>query len=284
MKSYREIWADRVSKELQKANGFPGVVASAEAKGGRFIDWHLLAMPELAVSSNFELFIEVAIGAWSHPYKELFLSWAEQAAELALTDPRFDIEADNSRKGWKNSGSYPGNHGVILGIFALVKAMKRNSEPMATQLIQAAKELETSALNARGQAWNTHIVQGGYLRAVQFLMIAGQADAARAMLTVRRSFKYVDEHRRWLQNVLDLIPEDPQLHTASAEERSTFEERFDVIRDPDFRTVPSFDDSDKHLGQDVMQLRLDLALIRQRYVLGETIAGRWEDVFYAISA
>lgn len=284
MKSYREIWTGIVSRELQKPNGFPGVVASAEAKGGRFVDWHLLAMPELAVSSNFELFIEVAIGNWSHPYRELFLSWTEQATELALGDPRFGIESDNARKGWKNPGSFPGNHGVILGISALVQAMKRDSEPVASQLIQAAKELETSALHAKGRAWSSHIVQGDYLRAVQFLMIAGQADAARTMLTVRRSFKYVDEHRRWLQNVLDFIPQGSQFHRASGEERSTFDQRFDAIRDPNFQIVPSSDDSDKHLGQDVMQLRLDLALIRQRYVLGETIVERWEDAFNAISA
>lgn len=114
-------------------------------------------------------------------------------------------------------------------------------------------------------------------------MIAGKADIARSALQTRRNFKYVNAHRQWLVNVLDFIAPGAQFHQATAEQTMLFDSQFDIIRNPAFKTVPPNDLSDRHLGQDLMQLRLDLAIIRQRYIVGQPISGNWETIFSSIS-
>lgn len=280
---FRDAWNKFVLANIQSATGFSSIVAAEEQNGGRFANWHRVTLPELAVGMNYELFIEVAIGAWHHPYKTLFLQWTQESANLALADPRFSIQSENSRNGWKNPGIFPGNHGVVLAISSLAEAIERNADPDVLKLAEAADEIKMCGLQMRGGDWNTYIAQGQYLRAIQLFMIAGKADLARSALQTHRNFKYVNAHRQWLVNVLDFIAPGAQFHQGTAEQTMLFDSQFDIIRNPAFKTVPPNDLSDRHLGQDLMQLRLDLAIIRQRYIVGQPISGNWETIFSSIS-
>lgn len=283
MISFKDSWNKSVSEKIQSPTGFPGILAAAEKRGGRSVDWHRVALPEVAVAMNYELFLEVAIGAWHHPFKEIFLQWTRESVELALGDPRFDIESANSRHGWKNPGSFPGNHGFVLAVASLIKAIEQNSDPDALNLSEAADEIITGALQTKGKAWNTYIVQGEYLRAVQLLIIAGRTDFAKSALQTRRGFKYVESYRQWIQSILSFIPSGAKFYEATADQKSIFDKKFDAVRDPSFTTVTPDDPSDKHLGQDLMQLRLDLAIIRQKYILGRPVAENWQHIFSSIS-
>lgn len=280
---FRNTWNKVVSEKILSASGFSSILEDAKQDGGRFANWHRVTLPELAVAMNYELFLEIAIGAWHHPYKTLFLQWTRESADLALADPRFNIQSENSRNGWKNPGIFPGNHGVVLAISTLAEAIERNSDPDSGKLVEAADEIKLWGFQLKAKEWNTYIMQGGYLRAIQLLMIAGKTDLARSALQIRRNFKYVNAHRQWLDTILSFIPPGAPFHQATDDQKLLFDSQFDVIRNPAFTTVLPKDMSDKHLGQDLMQLRLDLAIIRQRYILGQPISGNWEMIFSSIS-
>lgn len=232
----------------------------------------------MAAEVDLDGAINIAIADWSSPYLKLFLDWANEGAVRALHDPRFSIESSDSRKGWKIKGVFPGNHGATLAAAALARAMSDDAAPDHDMLVQAAREILQTVLESKGADWDNQIEQGRYVRAIQLLLIAGEPAEAKTLFKTRRNLKHVQLLYRWLEGVASSIPEGAQLHIATEAEQAHFAERFDLIRDPKYTPAPLTENMGGHIGQNLMLLRLELALIKQRYVLGQPYAGCWRDI------
>ena len=278
MATYRAEWTARVKGRLNAADGFPGIVEDELAAGGACANWNMKANPQGTAERFLEAAISIAIGEWQHPYRQLFLGWANESAEKALNDPRFSIESSDSRKGWKIKGVYPGNHGATLAAAALARAMSDDAVPDGDMLVQAAHEILQTALESKGPDWDDHIEQGRYVRAIQLLLIAGETAEARALFKTRRGLKRVQLLYRWLEGVVEGIPDAAPSHAATEVQSAHFSERFDLIRDPSYAPAPLTDNMGGHIGQNLMLLRLELALIKYRFVLGQPYAGQWRDI------
>lgn len=281
---FRPAWRQAVSERLEATDGYGASVVRVHEQGGIFANWSLLGSPQSPAIRHLDYAVKIACGAWNHPYQHLFLDWANQTAERALADPRFEVtESTRIVRGWKVEGVYPGNHGETLAAAVIARAMQ-DDEPLNWDLcVQAAREIAQTALESKGADWDDWTTQGSYLRAVQLLVIAGETDEAKALFKIKRSFKHVSIYFEWLKAFVMEIPEDAPMHVASRSLAQHFDERFDIYRDPQYRPAPSDDTMGGHLGQNLMLLRLELALIKQRYVLGKTSRGHWEQIVGLIS-
>jgi hypothetical protein len=283
MQSFHQKWQGVVAEQLESPRGFPGVLAYVKERGGRFANWHMMTMPASSVENDLDSAALIACGSWGHPYQHLFLSWANEAADRALADPRFNIEAQNSRNGWRNAGIYPGNHGLTLASTALVRAMRDDAAPDSTMLTQAADEIvQTYDRDTPASMWN-ETAQGPYLRAVQLLVVAGEVGKAKLLLKTRRTFRRTSDHHDWLRAFILSIPDGLTEHTADDVCAAQFQGRFDLLRDPSFRPPSGSDKAGGQLGQSLMTLRLELALIKWRYVLGQPILGHWRNIIGLIA-
>lgn len=283
-RSYRNEWCKRVVDRLDIDDGYKGSVAYVESEGGVFANWDLLSMPESAALNYLEYAVKIACGAPNHPYQHLFLEWANQVSDRTLADPRFEVEARNSRNGWRIPGVYPGNHGETLAVAALARAMRDDEAPDHDDLVQSANEVSQTALEFQGSEWNHFITQGKYLRAIQLLLIAGELEQAKALFKTRRNFKYVKNLAEWLKSFMLALPNQAATHVADTQLAEHFDQLFDLIRDPSYDTPKPSDASGAQLGQNLMLIRLELALIKQRYVLGLPFRGQWQQIIGLISA
>lgn len=276
-------WTEQVTQRLDIADGYPGIISYVEQGGGIFANWEKRTMPASLSGEYMDYALKIACGAWSHPYQHLFLDWANQTVDRTLLDPRFDIEASNPRNGWRTPGVYPGNHGATLAVAAMAHAMRDDEAPDHDMLVQAAEEITQTSIESKGSDWD-EFAQGGYLRAIQLLLIAGEVDQAKAMFKIRRGFKYVKHLAEWLKTFTLALPDHATTHVADENLAAHFDQQFDMLRDPAYKLPSGSDETGVHLGQSLMPIRLELALIKQRYVLGLPYRGQWQHIVGLISA
>lgn len=296
--SYRGSWHASIDESLShKKNqwgmvaGYPGVMKQVEEKGGRFVTWHLSTMPALNVEMDLDSAINIACIYPTHEYAKTFLSWANEAADRALSDIRFTYDPDEERakgnpdplvnRGWKVPGIFPGNHGSTLAAACFARAMRDNSALDEASLLLAADEIAQSALDTTSQEWS-EISQSDYLRCIRLALIAGRVDKAQAFFkNCRRKFKFTQEHYTWLHKLCSEI-ETANDGALDASSFDAFQAFFDLVRNPDIRQVGNAKQGNA-VSTNISLLRLELALIKQRYVLRQPIEGNWTSVLGLIS-
>jgi hypothetical protein len=278
--NFKNAWRGHVQTEIE-GKGYGGlnkVVRDKESQG--FYgdgDWSRLARPQ-GLSEDLRTAVEIACGDFSHPYVRKFLDWAIEGLEKALSDSRFESD-DELQRGWKIAGIYPGNHGQVLSATALAQAMRSNTEIDASLLVQGAREIAETELEA-GSYWSQ--AQSGYMRAINLFLIAGEVAEAKTMFKTRKKFAHTQQHFDWLKTFVMAIPDqspnvltDPAMH-------QHFQGKFDMYRNPAY--VPlSKDENGGNWNGDVSLLRLELALIKHRYLLGRPLHGEWETIIQHIS-
>lgn len=296
MSSLHDVWAELVSQGLTKSDeGYRGSIRYAEEKGGVFATWHLLDAPE--TNYYFEYAIDIGCIAWRHPYRTLFLDWAVQIADRALADPRWELTEEDiaatrhlRKKGdpvprwWKKEGIYPGNHGETLRNSVLAHAMQEDAEPDRALLAQAGREIIEGVTQKKRHHWD-QIEQSAVLRGVHLLLIAGEvAEAKKAISLKRRGFAWIQHYYDFLKAFVLAIPDDAPHIVTDPAQIAAFEAWFDKLRDPHYR-APSWRDGKGEVLFGVGALwRLELALIKQQYLLGKPYAGQWQPVCELISA
>lgn len=299
--SYRNAWQASIDEALSnKKNqwgmiaGYPGVMRRVESEGGRFTTWHLSTMPALGVEIDLDSAIDISCIYPTHEYAQIFLSWANEAADRALSDIRFTYDPDEERakgnpdplvnRGWKVPGIFPGNHGSTLAAACFARAMRDNSALDDDSLLIAAEEIAESALDTTSSEW-TEMPQSDYLRCIRLALIAGRVDKAQAFFkNCRRKFKYTHEHYLWLHGLCKGV----EVAQSSAEGRleaavvQMFQNFFDQVRNPAIRSVGTAKEGNA-VCTNISLLRLELALIKQRYVLQRTYEGNWKAILGLIS-
>jgi hypothetical protein len=276
--NFKSKWRTLVEADLADEEGWRKVVEKREKKGfyGNG-DWSKLAMPE-GLDCNFIYAVEIALGESSHPYVEKFLRWAIEGLEKALIDPRFETD-DAGLRGWKVEGIFPGNHGQVLVALALARAMRDNSEPDSAMLAQGAREIAQTELES-GSYWSQG--QSGYMRAINLLLIAGEVAEAKAMFKTRKKFAHTQQHFDWLKAFVMAIPDQPPHVLVDPAMHRHFQGKFDMYRNPSY-VAPSKDDRGGNLSGSTTMLRLELGILKQRYVLGLPFNGQWERIVGHVS-
>lgn len=296
--SYKSVWRASIDElMLSKKNqwgmveGYAGIFDLYEKNGGKFVNWNLLKLPASAVESDLDHYITISCIYPTHEYAKTFLSWANEAADRALSDIRFTYDPDEERakgnpdplvnRGWKVPGIFPGNHGSTLAAACFARALRDNSVLDDASLLLATDEIAQSALDTTAQEWS-ETPQSDYLRCIRLALIAGRVDKAQAFFkNCRRKFKFTQEHYTWLQNLCKGIEaaEGGGLDAAAAE---AFQNFFDQVRNPAIRSVGEAKNGSA-VCTDVSLLRLELAIIKQRYILRMPLAGHWKEVLGLIS-
>lgn len=299
--SHKETWRTSIDEALEVKKdrfglwaGYPGIMAGTEKRGGPFSEWHLLFTPDGPCGRFLDSTIDIACVYPAHPYVATFLSWANEAADRALTDIRFTYDPDEERlkgnpdplakRGWKIPSIFPGNHGSTLAAACFARAMRDNSALDDASLLLAADEIAQSALDTTPQEWS-EIPQSDYLRCIRLALIAGRVDKAQAFFkNCRRKFKFTQDHYNWLQNLCKGIEVAQSgaggvLDAAAVE---SFQNFFDQARNPAIRAVGEAKNGSA-VCTNISLLRFELAIIKQLYVLRMPLAGHWKHVLGLIS-
>lgn len=290
--TFHQSWMDREKQQLEVKHGYPGIIERAKKEGGRFVTWHQLHMPSGPVERDLDSVIDIGCVFPAHPYYSVFLTWACEAADRALSDPRFDIDAEAERSkgmvgwqkliGWKTEGVYPGNHGTTLAAACFARALRDGSELDLAALLLAGDEIAESSLYGGSKFWDL-ISESEYLRCVRLALVAGNVEKAQYFLkNIRRKFKHTFVHQEWLQALANAISAAPG---APLGEESTahFQAFFDQVREPACRQLPKNQTGGINLHANLSILRLELAIIKQRYILAKPLVGNWQQVLSLIS-
>lgn len=288
--SYRSHWEKQVNENMEVKKdrwgglaGYPGILEQIKRKGGCFVDWHLLHLPQGPAERNLDSALHIGCVFPTHPYYAIFLAWANEGADRALSDPRFAIDPEVTRGvvGWKVEGVYPGNHGATLAAARLARALQGNSELDAASLLLACDEIAESALAGGSKMWD-YIAQSEYLRCIRLSLVAGDVEKAQFFLkNIRRKFKHTFEHQAWLQALVNAISESGGKAPNEAAAQH-FQQFFDKVREPDYK-LPSNQPGGINLFANLSLLRLELAIIQQRYLMAQPLAGNWSQVLALIS-
>ncbi len=274
MISRRQEWLETFAKDMLPKGGYPSIVDNTQ-KEGVFLDWGRMKAP-CTGDYWLNVAIDAACGDCNHPYVYQFIDWSITCCERSLIDPRFEIESEDQKKGWKND-SYLDRHGLTLETLALANAFKHNADIDADRLIQAAQERTQFALNTAH--WD-YMEQFRYLVYAQFHLIVGRVDLAREQLKTRKKFKQVQRYYDWLKAFINAIPDEGVITDIATIE--AFQDRFDEIRSPLYQLSSDFKNG-LAVSYSRPQLRLQLALIKQRYIIGKPLAGNWQAVIGYIS-
>jgi hypothetical protein len=275
MHRYREKWRLRLQKDLGP-EGWGDVIRSQE-RVGIFANWKRNWDPGGTAEHYLRSAVEILCGDPHHPYAQTFLNYASQIVERAYEETeRWQPTGD-----WGNPEGLVGSiRGSLLRAKAITEAITKNAQPEARLLTEAAAFILTDCREARGPKWWTELEQSSFLSAVQLLLIAGDITAAKDMFNWRKSFKRTQIYHDWLKQFTLAIPDDG--NPVDDEMRTHFDAFFDVVRDPDW-VSPKGKDSGYNILADHTILRLQLALIKRRFILGAPVAGHWDDVIDLIA-
>lgn len=281
-----------VNRQINDSDGYSRIIEKTQASGGIFSDWARLAMPDGPAVRYLSYGVEILCVHPRHKFGEIFLAWSIECASAALNDGRFNLDPDAERcndgydskksRGWRIKGIYPGNHGKTLAAACFARALRDNSELDTSALRQAGDDIVISSLHGGSSTWD-YIAQSEYLRCVRLALTAGDVAHAQFLLkNVRRKFKHTFVHQEWLQELANGIS---AANGASLPQDliQNFEAFFDRVRQPQAR-LPSNQPGGVNLSGNLSLLRLELALIKQRYVVRQPLAGNWNSILGFISA
>ena len=279
--NFKDAWRTKATTDIagQSYGGWGRVVEKRERVGFYCSDdWPRLASPE-GLDLDLKIAVDIALGDFQHLYVRKFLGWAIEGLEKASIDPRFGTD-DPKVRGWKVEGTFPGNHGQVLVALALARAMRDDAEPDSAMLAQGAREIAQTELLESGTYWGE--AQSGYMRAINLLLIAGEVAEAKAMFKTRKKFAYTQQHFDWLKTFAMAIPDQPPHVLTDPAPHHHFQGKFDMYRNPAY-LPPSKDDHGGNLTGSITLLRLEIALLKQKYILGQPVSGHWSDVITHIS-
>lgn len=276
MVELKSAWEREVQARLTADDGIAEVIKRVEKRGGIFVGWERLWAPASPAKERLSTAIYIGCGSWHAPEKLIFLDWSIELAKKALSDPRFEISEGNSQKAWKQADEYPGNHGETLAVLCIAKAFREDEEPDSEALAKAALQIVETALAGD---WD-EITQSRYLEAIHLLMICEKVAEAKRLLKTNRKFKFTQAHFEWLSEFADAIPDKPPHNISKQEAIKSFNLKFDYLRHPMYKRSKN---PGEYLGIENSIHRLEIALLKQKYVLNLPYAGRWQQIFSLIS-
>jgi hypothetical protein len=273
MPSLQAKWRQHFQQNLLP-EGWGDVIEKIE-RNGLFSNWRRISDPGGFAETYLGFAVEVSCGDLEHPYAEKFLQYATEITNRALDETdRWQETGD-----WGNPDGWPGRlRGTLLRAKEFVNALRCNVDPNPASLVEAAQLILSESRAHSSKLW-TEVEQSIYLSAIELLLIAGDIPAAGEAFKWRRSFQLTRPYYDWLKALttaipFDELPIDPKLQLH-------FDDLFDKVRDPSWGFSKPGESG--CIVEDHNILRIQLALIKQRILFRQPIAGHWSDVIRLIA-
>ena len=253
----RESWRARLAHDLNDPQGWTPVVSRREA-GSLFAHWLRVKDPGLAIGGELQCALTIALGDFDHPYVAKFLGYAKQVSDRANAElERWSEEGD-----WGNRKYTRAN---FLRHKAYADAWIENRTPDVALLSECAALMHYSALKEyKGSGLWSEPTQSEVLAAVQSALVAEDFETARALLKIKKTFKYTQRMYDWTQHVVALVVAEPRDTLAL---NAALREVFDRVRAPDWKFAkwtPA--ETEFVFIESLPILRIQLALLIFKYV------------------
>ena len=268
--SWQAAWRDWFEEGMAHEHGLPALHAKYPTK----IDENVTktTLPGATAAYAFEYVIDIGCVDPDHPYVSDFLGWTIQMAEAML--------ANTSRWETRWAVLRPGQHSLLTGVLALAYGMRDENEPDATLLDISRQDAILAFDEARGKTWMAPNAQAEYLRSVQFCLVGGGVSSAAQMLRGKRRFGWTQHWYDLLAALIQNLEATDGQRVTQTDVISAFDKLFDTVRAPKYQRNK---DKGKGMGSPRALIRLQLAIIRHKYIHGRPVAGCWRDILKSIS-
>ena len=218
-------------------------------------------LPGSTAEYAFAYAIDIGCVEPEHPYVRDFLAWTIEMGEEMLGDtPRWETQ-------W--TVLMHAKRRLLSAVLALAYGMRDNAEPDAALLKASRDDAMAAFEEATGGNWDEG-AQSGYLSSIQLCLIEGEVAIAAQMLRCKRRFAPTQEWYDWLAGLVDNIEASGNGHLTDAAAIQAFDGLFDLVRDPKYK---SRKEKGQHMLISRLFLRLQLAILRHKYIDGGPVAG-----------
>jgi hypothetical protein len=259
MATYRADWNDEIHRRLDSERSIP--LVHSWYVGGKYTvegDIRLTKDPGSTASHPLSYAIDIGCVFPDHPFVRDFADWTVRFSELALADA----------EKWQTVWSGGWNRPRLLKVYAEIDYT----------LIGQSRDLAIDfGMTLTGELWGGPF-EADYLSAVQACLAIGDVNGARLMMRKRRTYLTSKTWHAMLSKFAEAARTLPVGTVVTGEEADRFRHIFDLIRAPKASTASA----GFYIGK-VSMLRLELALINRRYILGKPLAGAWREVLLSIS-
>ncbi len=267
--TWHTAWHDSLASRMDSKLGLPAVHANYPADNPDRVKQTTL--PGATVTSAFSYVIDIGCVYPDHPYVRDFLTWTIEMGEAMLSD----VER------WATQWAVLGRaqRSRLEGVLALACGLRDGSEPDRDRLNACRDDAVAAYAEAAGENWDER-AQSDYLVAIQFCLIGGNVAGAREMLGAKRRFALTQQWHDWLAAFVRHIAVASNGRVVDAIAVDAFDEFFDRIRDPGFKPAKQ---KGKWMSVSLPLLRIQLAILRHKYIAGGAISGCWSRILLSIA-
>jgi hypothetical protein len=228
-------------------------------------------LPGTTVATAFGYVVDIGCVDPDHPYVRDFLTWTIDMGEA--------IRGDAER--WKTRWAVLGHaqRSRLNGVLALAYGLRNDSAPDPVRLKASRDDAMVAYAETKGKNWDERD-QSEYLVAIQFCLIGGDVSVAREMSGVKRKFGLTRQWHDWLATFVAHIEAAANGRVTDAAVVNAFDEFFDRVRDPRFKRVK---EKGKWMSVSLPLLRIQLAILRHKYIYGGAVAGCWSQILRSIA-
>ena len=167
----------------------------------------------------------------------------------------------------------------VYTVYALGRSMLGECELDLSLISQASHDREFTALSKNHFPW-TQFGQCDFHEAVLLALVAGDVARAASLMTFKKNFTHVKEMRAAMVKLVRDIARAPEkMLTPNSDESLAFQALYDDFRTPDMNEVFA---KYPNLRPPAI-VTICLALIKERYVVGNTGSPNWLRVFASVS-
>lgn len=224
-------------------------------------------------------------------HEGLYLSYAEFDEQVSTAYLQVSLDIANAilalpqseTERWNGEDLYTELYHSSISIDKLLLESLLDNEGIdMDELACFSKALLNYLKTYKGRLWEG-VNESKYLSSVWHLMIAGQLKDAKAHLSVRKSFRYTENLYNWTKQLNKLLIEQQSGAEVGAEINTMFDEVFDVIRSPYWKTDRQKEENRFSITMNPNYVRLQLAIIRWLYVEKQPLKGHWNEVLTQVS-
>ncbi|WP_201509640.1 hypothetical protein [Psychrobacter alimentarius] len=234
-------------------------------------------MPSFSVRRYLEEAIYLIFTKFDEQVSTAYLQVSLDIANAILALPQSETER------WNGEDLYTELYHSSISIDKLLLESLLDNEGIdMDELACFSKALLNYLKTYKGRLWDG-VNESQYLSSVWHLMIAGQLQEAKAHLSVRKSFRYTENLYNWTKQLNKLLIEQQSGVEVDTELNTMFDEVFDVIRSPYWKTDRQKEDNRFSITMNPNYVRLQLAIIRWLYVEKQPLKGHWNEVLAQVS-
>lgn len=238
---------------------------------------NLTFSPHNSVNQQFNKGLYLKNAGFDDKVSTAYLQVSLDIANTILALPQSETER------WNEEDLYTGLFKPNISIDKIfLDALLANENIKTTKLSQLNLNLLDYLKNYKGRLWED-VTQSRYLSSIWNLIIAGEFQEAKARLSVRKSFRYVENLHQWTKQINNLLIAEQSEKEVEAELKQVFDEIFHIIRSPYWKTNEQKEENVFTITMDPDYVRFQLAIIRWLYIEKQPLKGHWNEVLAQVS-